>query len=200
MIIYPLSYLSTCCWCLEVTQSEPRCQSGPQEPRQRWNSAPDAPINRTHSETTGKRNFFQMKSTAAFLPCRCSRPPLVPEFPWRCSRLPQGDSWPPTVPPGSAPLRPQPAAFGRAYPRWWGQRWPFEWWRRRWSTGRPSEEGKRTKMKATNKQANKQGRKLTDRLWRMMCSWDAGDGPVAKVTVPLLARLRGRPWLDVVWR
>lgn len=55
-------YLSTCCWCLEVTQSERRCPSGPQEPRQRWNSAPDAPMNRTHSDTTGKLDLFRLKA------------------------------------------------------------------------------------------------------------------------------------------
>lgn len=114
-----------------------------------------------HNRKTGP---FQIKSTALFPPCHCSHPSLVPGFPWRCSRLPPGDSSPPTVPPGSAPLRPQPAGFGRACPKCWGQRWPFEWWRRRWSRGRPSEEGKQTKVKTTNKQVNNK-----DANWPIDC-------------------------------
>lgn len=34
---------------------------------------------------------------------------------------------------------------------------------------------------------------LTERLWRMMCSCEEGEEPVVKVTVPLLAKLSGRP-------
>lgn len=34
---------------------------------------------------------------------------------------------------------------------------------------------------------------LTERLWRMMCSCDEGEEPVVRVTVPLLAKLSGRP-------
>lgn len=45
-----------------------------------------------------------------------------------------------------------------------------------------------------------QGNKLTDRLWRIMCSWDEGEELVVRVTVLLLAKLNGRPWLGVVWR
>lgn len=35
--------------------------------------------------------------------------------------------------------------------------------------------------------------KLTDRLWRMMCSFGDGEEPVVRVTVLLLAKLSGRP-------
>ena len=151
------------------------------------------------------------------VPCQWSHPSVAPAFPWRRPLNPPGDSWLPGGPPDSAPPSPRPAVIGRGGLRRRGRRWPSGWWRRRWSRGRPSENTHththtHGEVWRTNSQTNIRNtvQTRTDRLWRMMCSCDEGDEPVVRVTVLLLPklsgrpwlveRLSGRPWLDVVWR
>lgn len=123
---------------------------------------------------------------------------------WNLHFLPQAfPLQPPLTPPGVR----QHWGPGSALPaRGRGQQRRSGWWRHLRSRGRRSAEEKQDGCRKTNdkdgwtEKGKRERERPTDRLWRMMCSWEEGEEPVVRVTVPLLDRLRGRLWLDVVWR
>lgn len=142
------------------------------------------------------------------IPLLWSHLTLLPGFLWWHSEKSLADLRYP-----HGPLFLQPAVTGWLSLKRQSQMRQCELWLHHLNKGRQSEVYKRNNRFYSHVYSSKTNtlniNLQTERLWRMMCSCEGGE-ELVKVTVLLLDKLRGRPWLverlsgspwlDVVWR